>query len=112
MDAQDAKRQLVGMSDEKILTCMGPPQAKASAGATEVWQYASGNGHTQGNVMVSGNRNFATGSVVSSSRFCNVNVAMNNHVVQSVNYAGPTGGLITEGEQCAFVVSNCLPPKQ
>ncbi len=62
--------------------------------------------------MVSGNRNFATGSVVSSSRFCNVNVAMSNHVVQPVNYAGPTGGLITEGEQCAFVVSNCLPPKQ
>ena len=25
LEAQDAKKQLVGMSDEKILTCMGPP---------------------------------------------------------------------------------------
>jgi len=24
-----------------------------------------------------------------------------------VNYSGPTGGLITEGEQCAFAVQNC-----
>ena len=32
---------------------------------------------------------------------------MNNGYVSRVNYSGPTGGLITEGEQCAFAVQNC-----
>jgi hypothetical protein len=27
--------------------------------------------------------------------------------VSRVNYVGPTGGLLTGGEQCAFAVQNC-----
>jgi outer membrane protein assembly factor BamE (lipoprotein component of BamABCDE complex) len=45
--AQDARAQMVGMSKEQVLTCMGPPGTKAAEGATEVWSYASGDGHTQ-----------------------------------------------------------------
>ena len=44
--AQDARAQMVGMSKEQVLACMGPPGNKAAEGATEVWSYASGDGKT------------------------------------------------------------------
>jgi hypothetical protein len=34
--------------------------------------------------------------------FCNVSIVMTKDSVSQVNYSGPTGGLLTEGEQCAF----------
>jgi hypothetical protein len=37
-----------------------------------------------------------------------VNVVMTAGRVSSVNYVGDTGGLITQGEQCAFAVQNCV----
>ena len=87
--------------------------------ATEVWSYESGNGHTavfgSGNSTttgsIGGNAVFAntssTASAVATTRHCTVNVVMANGYVSRVNYSGPTGGLITEGEQCAFAVQNC-----
>jgi hypothetical protein len=40
----------------------------------------------------------------------NVNIVMTNGVVSEVNYTGPTGGLLTQGEQCAYAVQNCAQP--
>jgi hypothetical protein len=31
--------------------------------------------------------------------------------VSAVNYQGPTGGLITAGEQCAYAVEPCVKPR-
>jgi hypothetical protein len=109
LEAQDAKEQLVGMSDEKILACMGPPHNRSAVGGTEVWQYGSGDNSTTavGNANAWGG-GMVTASVSTSSRYCMINIAMANHVVRSVNYSGPTGGLVTEGEQCAFAVKACL----
>jgi hypothetical protein len=109
--AQDAKRQLVGMTDEKIFACMGPPRGHSTLGSTDVWQYNSGNGHVQTGAVVTANSGIVSGSAVTTARFCTVNIAMSNRVVQSVNYSGPTGGVLTEGEQCAFAVKACLPPQ-
>jgi len=44
--AQDARAQMVGMSKEQVLACMGAPASKAAEGATEVWGYNSGDGTT------------------------------------------------------------------
>src|SRR5262245_9021430 len=44
--AQDARAQMVGLSKEQVLGCMGPPANKAAEGQTEVWSYASGNGYS------------------------------------------------------------------
>ena len=44
--AQDARAQMVGMSKEQVLACMGAPVNKAAEGMTEVWAYNSGNGMT------------------------------------------------------------------
>jgi hypothetical protein len=112
-DASDAQQQLVGMSKSQILACMGIPGKKATEGRIEVWSYNSGNGQTdtfvtgstQANML--GNSGYAAGTT--SRRYCVVNIAIENDRVGNVSYVGPTGGLVTQGEQCAFVVQNCLP---
>ena len=115
-EATEAQATMVGMSKEQILACMGVPAAKAVEGATEVWSYNSGNGQTVGfgssSASVSGGRGYASGygfsSMVTQQRFCTVNVTMLNGRVDRINYVGPTGGLITQGEQCAFAIDNCV----
>lgn len=101
--ASEAQNKMIGLSKEQVLACMGPPANRAAEGQTEVWSYNSGNGKTV--AAVSGNRYGAT--AVSSQRFCTVNIVMNAGSVTSLNYVGPTGGLLTAGEQCAFAVQNC-----
>src|SRR5690349_3810148 len=116
--AQDAQSRMVGLTKEQVLTCMGPPSAKAAEGSTEVWSYNSGNNHTQvatfgqsmTNASAAGGRGFASGTAyttgtgfgVASRRYCTVNVAMSGGTVSRINYSGPTGGLLTAGEQCAY----------
>jgi len=48
------------------------------------------------------------GAVSIKRRYCEVTFVLQNNIVQKVNYSGRTGGLITEGEQCAFVIDNCV----
>jgi hypothetical protein len=102
--AQDARVQMVGMSKEQVLTCMGAPVSRAAEGQTEVWAYDSGNGMT----VTDASFNRYGGTAVSSSRFCRINVVMTGGAVSAVNYAGPTGGLLTGGEQCAYAVDACV----
>ena len=121
--AQEARATMVGMTKEQVFTCMGPAASKAAEGATEIWSYPSGNGYrsttvvagTNGNFdatrsgnNVSGTANtFGTATGVSTARFCTVNIVIQGGVVSQVNYSGPTGGILTGGEQCAFAVEAC-----
>jgi hypothetical protein len=107
--ANDAQSRMVGLSKEQILACMGPPSNQATVGATEVWSYPSGNGHTDVSTFASGGNGFFSGGGVSERRFCTVNVAMTNGMVSQVSYIGPTGGLLSPNEQCAFAVASCVP---
>ena len=126
--AQDARQKMVGMPKEQVLACMGPPSNRAAEGATEVWSYASGDGtvtsfgsgSSQTQTSVSGQRfggGFSAdaqsnttgfGTAVSRRRFCTINVVMTEGRVAQLNYSGPTGGLLTGGEQCAFALENCV----
>jgi hypothetical protein len=85
--AQDARAQMVGMSREQVLVCMGPPANKAAEGQTEVWSYNSGDGTT----VTSGSVSYGNFSGSSSRRFCQINVVMSGGAVSAVNYQGPTG---------------------
>ena len=125
--ARSAQEKMVGLSREQVLACMGPPVSKAADGGTEVWSYNSGNdrvtavgtAHSQTDGSFSGQRlgNTYSGTggatttslstAIASRRFCTVNVVMSEGRVSRLNYAGPTGGILTGGEQCAFVVENC-----
>lgn len=102
--ANDAQTKMIGLTKEQVLACMGPPANQAAVGRTEVWSYDSGNG--QRDVLVSGNR-FIAGATA-TQRFCTVNIAMTEGLVSNVSYVGPTGGLLTQGEQCAFAVQSCV----
>jgi hypothetical protein len=122
--ARSAKIAMVGMTKEQVLACAGQPAGKAAEGATEVWSYNSGNGATstfstasatsQGTAY--GTPGFASafgrssgwGASHSQQFFCVVNVVMTGGTVAAVNYSGPTGALLTQGEQCAFAVQNCV----
>jgi hypothetical protein len=122
--AQDARAQMVGMSKEQVLGCMGPPGNKAAEGQTEVWSYASGNGYSSttaiadatttaqassfGNQVYGSATTTGVGTAASTRRFCTVNIVMSAGRVSAVNYNGPTGGLLTAGEQCAFAVDACV----
>ena len=92
--AQDAQASMIGMPKERVLACMGPPMNKASEGQTEVWAYST-------NPTI----NLDRGS--GSTRYCNVNITMSGGAVSAVNYQGPTGGLLSQGEQCAYAVERC-----
>jgi hypothetical protein len=104
--AEDAKAQMVGMTKEQVFTCMGPPAQKSSEGATEIWSYPSGNGRVDsaGTFAGAADNGVAFGSAFGTSqrRFCVVNLVMSDGKVTAVNYNGPTGGILTTGEQCAY----------
>jgi hypothetical protein len=102
--AQDARAQMIGMSKEQVLACMGAPANKAAEGTTEVWGFGSGNGMT----VVNASYDRYGGTAVGTSRFCNINIVFASGQVSAVNYTGPTGGLLTAGEQCAYAVNSCV----
>jgi outer membrane protein assembly factor BamE (lipoprotein component of BamABCDE complex) len=93
--AQQAQTNMIGMPKEQVLACMGPPANKATEGKTEVWAYST-------NPTI----NLDRGS--GSTRYCNINITINVGAVSAVNYQGPTGGLISQGEQCAYAVDACV----
>jgi hypothetical protein len=110
--ATQAKAQMIGMSKEQVLACMGAPFQQAAVGQTEVWSYPSGGDTTtvstaNGSVDAAGNAT-AFGVSQSAHRYCVVNVVMTAGKVSAVNYTGRTGGWASEGEQCAFAVKNCV----
>jgi hypothetical protein len=100
--ANTAQSSMIGLTKEQLLACMGPPLNKATEGATEVWSYGSGNNRTDVDSI-------GAGSAIVRSRHCTVNVTMTSGEVSAVNYVGPTGGLLSPNEQCAFAVNNCVP---
>jgi hypothetical protein len=106
--AQDARVQMVGLNKEQVLSCMGPPASRMAEGQTEVWAYSSGNGHTNVSASSHINGSIAMGDAVATQRFCNVQIVMLNGQVNKLNYSGPTGGLLSADEQCAFAVRNCV----
>lgn len=107
--AKRAQTELVGMSKGDLLACAGAPVRSASSGDTEVVTYVGG-----GDSIVAGGgaASSAGGGVAAiQRRYCEVTFVLRSGRVKKVNYAGRTGGLVTEGEQCAFVVQNCIAAK-
>jgi hypothetical protein len=110
--AAQARSEMVGLSREQVLSCMGPPQQQtAGEGSIEVWSYFSG-GETQ---VRSGGSSTYLGSIVSgwssstqTERYCIVDVVMTQGRVSRVNYRGPTGTWYSGDSQCSYQVRNCL----
>lgn len=106
--AREAQVSMVGMSKAQVLSCMGVAQGKQVEDDIEVWQYAAGGDQTALATAFATGQNFATVIASSKTRYCVINIVMQDGHVTSVNYTGRTGGLITQGEQCGFAISNCV----
>jgi outer membrane protein assembly factor BamE (lipoprotein component of BamABCDE complex) len=102
---QEAQNKMTGMNKEQVLICMGPPAAKIAEGHTEVWSYTSSysTGSDHPTVVL-----LTSGTAVSATQHCTVNVVMTDNQVSQVSYYGPTGALLTAGERCAYAIQNCI----
>ncbi len=124
-DAEDAQKNMIGMSREEIFTCMGIPSRKAIQDKTEIWAYKSGNNYTDKNRVStraglrsshreddwtdSISESLGFGNTVTEKRYCQIQVVFKEDRVSAVHYSGPTGGLWSDDEQCAFATRNCRP---
>ena len=106
--ATQAQTALIGMTKKELYLCAGVPARREIVEEYEFLTYLGGGDSTGigfGGLVSSG---AALGTVSTQHRYCEVTFVLDNGNVQRVNYQGRTGGLITQGEQCSFVVENCL----
>ena len=71
----------------------------------------AGNGTATGSATVNSayaGQSSSFGSFSSQNRYCVVNLTMTEGRVSAVNYVGNTGGLISQGSECAYAVQNCV----
>src|ERR1700694_4887315 len=86
-----------------------PRKSNSPSGTLQICVFSSlttASGTRLGNtISATGNATTSTLATTNASRrFCTVNIVMTEGQVSRVNYAGPTGGLLTGGEQCALAV--------
>ena len=97
--AERAKSALIGRTRGQILSCAGVPDRTITEGDTEYFTYTRDGGTRTVDVY---------GTKVTKQRNCQVTIEFREGVVFRVIYSGSTGGLLTKGEQCGYIVSNCL----
>lgn len=110
-EAERAKSRMVGLRDDQVRQCAGRPTAIERRGAVEVWKYESGGEDVRrgerSSVLGAGLSGLTPGANPIPTRYCLVQLFFENRRVTRVRYAGTTGGVFSQGEQCAFVVANC-----
>lgn len=102
--AKSAQSQMVGISKEAVLACMGPPHRRMAEGQTEVWGYDASSGSTVSRDAVSGSQSV-------DRLYCTINVVMNSGKVARLDYAGRTTGSdfgVASGQECAVAVRKCV----
>lgn len=105
--ATRAQTELVGMSKKELYVCAGVPARQERVDDLEFLTYIGG-GDGTGVAVGTAVSNVGVGAVSTQHRYCEVTFVLSNGIVQKVNYQGRTGGWASKGEQCAFVVENCL----
>ena len=106
--ASRAQTELVGMSKKDLLLCAGVPLRQERVEDLEFLSFAGG-GDLVGSTFATGTSPSSAVAVGKSThRYCEATFVLKNGIVQKVNYQGRTGGLLTKGEQCAFIVENCV----
>ena len=98
---------MVGMQRKDLLSCAGVPVRTATDGDIEFLTYGGG-GDSTGAIIGVANSSVGIAATTSKHRYCEVTFVLDKGIIQKVNYTGRTGGWASEGEQCAFVVQNCV----
>jgi hypothetical protein len=99
----DARLQ-IGMSKKNLMMCAGVPARQDRVDELEFLTYAGGGDSTTAAVATSR----WTAVSKTAHRYCEATFVLKDGLVRKVNYQGRTGGLLSKGEQCAFIVENCL----
>jgi len=108
--ASRAQTELVGMTKKNLLSCAGVPVRQERVDELEFLTYSGGGDSVGAGVATSISQSTAIATGIRNRRYCEATFILKDGIVQKVNYQGRTGGLLTKGEQCAFIVENCLKP--
>jgi len=108
--ASRAQKDLIGMTKKELLTCAGVPVRQERLDNLEFLTYSGGGDRVGAAVATTTSPSTAVVSGKSSHRYCEATFILRDGIIQKVNYQGRTGGLLTKGEQCAFIIENCLTP--
>lgn len=108
--ASRAQKELVGMKKIDLLSCAGVPHRQQRSDDLEFLTYTGGGDSVGVGVASATSPSTAIVTGKSKRRYCEATFILKDGIVQKVNYQGRTGGLLSKGEQCAFIIENCLKP--
>lgn len=108
--AARAQTELVGMTKKDLLSCAGVPIRQERVDDLEFLTYSGGGDSVGVAVAHSTSPSTAIATGKRTRRYCEATLILKDGIVQKLNYQGRTGGLLTKGEQCAFIIENCLKP--
>lgn len=103
-----AQTEMVGMSKKDLFLCAGVPLRQERVEDHEFLTYGGGGDSVGGAVATSTSSNTTVAVGTSKHRYCEATFVLKDGTVQKISYQGRTGGLLTKGEQCAFIVENCV----
>jgi len=106
--ATRAQTELVGMTKKDLLSCAGVPIRQERVDDLEFLTYSGGGDSVGVTVATSTSPSTAIATSKRTHRYCEATFILKDSIVQKLNYQGRTGGLLTKGEQCAFIIENCL----
>jgi hypothetical protein len=105
---QLAQHGMIGLSEKRILACLGEPAQRRRVGFEEVWTYPIGQMRTEGGLFALGLNKYS--SPFPPSRQCVVRIVIDKYGVSQVHYAGPDGGELPLGQICEFPARTCIDP--
>lgn len=101
--AAKAQHNMVGMSKERVVACMGTPNSSTAMRGIEVLSYYTGINNSDSQV---GPYVIYVGA--SQSGLCKIDIALTRGRVSKVQYSGLPGASLPAGGQCAYAIENCL----
>jgi hypothetical protein len=105
---QLAQHGMIGLSQTRILACLGEPAKRRRVGFEDVWTFPIGQMRNEGGPRALGLNKYS--SPFPPSRLCNVIIVIDRYGVSQVRYAGPDDAELPLGQLCEFPVRNCVGP--
>ena len=106
--ASRAQTDMLGLSKKYLFLCAGVPMHQERVEDLEFLSYSGGGDSIEAGTATAPSSSTAVGVSGRKHRYCDVTFALKDGKVIKINYSGRTGGLFTKGEQCAFIVENCI----
>ncbi|MFZ5504612.1 MAG: hypothetical protein ACOY7P_03900 [Pseudomonadota bacterium] len=106
--AERAQSEMVGMSKKELLLCAGVPLRQERVEDLEFLTFSGGGDSVSSGAATAVSSKTVVGTETTTRRYCEATFVLKNSAIEKVSYQGRTGGLLTKGEQCAFIVENCL----